>query len=366
MPPAHDERFPGASAATIGCLCVRIEPVEDDSKIRAGWSRLAEASGRMFSTPEWIDTWWNHFGEGEKPRLLACLDSDDRLAAVAPMALGRIGPARVIRFAGHGPADALGPVCEADRKGDVFESLAGETKRHGIFLAERIPADTEGLGKGTVELQREPSPTIDISAGWDAYLQSRSSNLRSQVRRKERKLQRENGLAYRLSDAERVDGDMEAMIRLHEARWGSEGAGAFDGPLAAFHRDFARLALERGWLRLWVAEVDSGEPIAVWYGFRFAGEEWYYQSGRDPAWERSSVGLVLLAHTIRAAAGDGVGLYRLLRGGESYKDRFATGDEPVVTVAASRSRLARSGLRLARAASKQPLLRRRMVRLTGA
>ena len=58
-----------------------------------------------------------------------------------------------------------------------------------------------------------------------------------------------------------------------------------------------RHALERGWLRLWVLEAD-GKAVAAWYGFRFAQIDWYYQSGRDPDWERQSVGFVLLAHTI--------------------------------------------------------------------
>ena len=103
----------------------------------------------------------------------------------------------------------------------------------------------------------------------------------------------------------------------------------------SFHREFARCAFERGWLRLWFLEID-GDPVAAWYGFRFGEAESYYQSGRDPAWDRSSVGLVLLAHTIREAMGDGMREYRLLRGGESYKDRFATADPGLQTVARPR------------------------------
>src|SRR5947207_293111 len=76
--------------------------------------------------------------------------------------------------------------------------------------------------------------------------------------------------------------------------------------------------------------------VAAWYGVRFGGAESYYQSGRDPDWERSSVGLVLLAHTMEQAMNDGMGEYRLLRGGETYKDRFATGDPGVETVAVGR------------------------------
>ena len=127
---------------------------------------------------------------------------------------------------------------------------------------------------------------------------------------------------------------------------------------AAFHQEFAGIALEHGWLRLWLAEID-GRTVAAWYGFRYGGAEWYYQSGRDPAFERHSLGLVLLAHTIREAMNDGVREYKLLRGGEAYKDRFATDDQGLQTVAVGRCVLGRAVSRAVPAAAR---LRRRLRR----
>ena len=72
--------------------------------------------------------------------------------------------------------------------------------------------------------------------------------------------------------------------------------------------------------------------MAAWYGLRFGGADWYYQLGRDPAFDRESVGFVLLAHTIREAVADGMGEYRFGRGGESYKYRFATDDPGLETI----------------------------------
>ena len=146
---------------------------------------------------------------------------------------------------------------------------------------------------------------------------------------------------------------MASLFLLHEERWGDEGSGAFDSVRQAFHLDFARAALERGWLRLWIAEID-GRAVAAWHGFRFGGSEWYYQSGRDPEWERSSIGLVLMAHTLRAAIEDGMDSYRLLRGGETYKERFATGDVGVDSVAVPASGLGRAAILAARAAVDLP------------
>ena len=118
-------------------------------------------------------------------------------------------------------------------------------------------------------------------------------------------------------------------------------------------------------LRLWVLEAD-GAAVAAWYGFRYAQTESFYQSGRDPAWSSQSVGFVLLAHTIREAANDGMEEYRFLRGGEAYKDRFADGDAPVETVLMGAGRPMRATVSAAIAAQHRlPDLRRTLKRLAG-
>jgi CelD/BcsL family acetyltransferase involved in cellulose biosynthesis len=320
----------------------------DLMSLRDDWSALAAAGDNIFSTWEWADCWWRHYGGERRALPLACVDADGRTAAILPLCVERRGPLRIARFIGHGPADELGPVCApADRPAALSllpDARAAASEPWSVLLAERLAAD---LGwtplPGARTLRHESSPLVDVAGlDWDGYLATRSTNFRGQVRRKERKLQREHGLSYRLcDDPERLDDDLDTLFALHDQRWGEEGSGAFDAVRQAFHRDFARIALQRGWLRLWVAEVD-GRPVAAWHGFRYAGSELYYQSGRDPEWERASVGLVLMAHTLRSAIEDGMDSYRLLRGGEAYKDRFATADVGVDTIAVPASGLGRA------------------------
>lgn len=81
-----------------------------------------------------------------------------------------------------------------------------------------------------------------------------------------------------------------------------------------------------------MSALSDGRPAAAWYGLRFAGVESFYQSGRNPADERGSVGFVLLAHTIREAINDGCSEYRFLRGSEAYKSRFTIADDGLQTV----------------------------------
>lgn len=346
---------------------LRLEAADGFEELESVWRGLAERSSNLFSTWEWATAWWRHYGAGRPLLLTVCRDDAGEAVAILPLYLAFRRPIRVARMVGHGPSDQLGPVGAGGEPG-VAAALAGSGRQLGwdVLLAERLPGATgQAQALGGQPIAHESSPTIAIEGlTWDEYLAQRSSNFRSQVRRKERKLIRDHGLAYRLSDDPgRLDADLDALFELHRARWREEGSGALDGTREAFHRDFAALALARGWLRLWMAEVD-GRAIAAWYGFRFGGADWYYQFGRDPEWDQSSIGLVLLAHTVREAIADGQCEYKLLRGGEGYKDRFATGDPGIDTVALARGPAGHAAVAAARAglALPQPL-RGRLTRM---
>jgi CelD/BcsL family acetyltransferase involved in cellulose biosynthesis len=348
-----------------------LERIDDLASVREEWTELAERAGNVFATWEWADAWWRVYGE-ERPLLVTgCRDEDGRLVAVLPLYMSTRRPVRTLRFLGHGPADQLGPVCAPEDRIAVADALkrllTDEFEAWDLLLAERLaPAEGWSGALGGRVVHREESPTLLIAGrSFEEFLASRSKNFREQVRRRDRKLRREHEVELRLTAADRLEADLDTLFRLHAARWSEGESNALAGPRERFHRDFASRALERGWLRLWVLEAD-GAPRAAWYGFRFAQMDWYYQSGRDPEWERESVGFVLMSHTIRQAFDDGVTEYRLLRGGEEYKGRFASDDPGLETLALPRGLMGRGAIAAAAAArSMPPALRRRAIKLAG-
>src|SRR3954464_8038096 len=100
-----------------------LELVDDARTLRADWSALAERSRNVFATPEWAETWREHYAPRAQLRLPACrAPGADRgflrcgvrpgaLRALWPHYVAARGPVRVARLAGHGPADELGPAC---------------------------------------------------------------------------------------------------------------------------------------------------------------------------------------------------------------------------------------------------------------
>jgi CelD/BcsL family acetyltransferase involved in cellulose biosynthesis len=322
---------------------VSLEPVASFEDVRDAWDTLALAAGNPFGTREWAESWWRQYGDGRRLELRLVRAPDGRAAALLPLYRGDRGPVPLLRFLGHGAADQLGPVCAPDDHplaAAALRQAAAELPPYGLLVAERLPA-VEGLAGslGGATLKHEATPELRIDGqSWDAWLATKSRNFRDQARRMERRLAKTHDLRFRLADAATLTDDLGTLFDLHDKRWEAEGGSdAFDPTRRAFHRSFAADALRRGWLRLWIAEVD-GAPGAAWYGFRYAGREWYYQLGRDPQWDKHKIGFVLLVHTIRSAFEDGMATYHFGLGQEPYKDRFSTGDPGLVTVAVGRPR----------------------------
>jgi CelD/BcsL family acetyltransferase involved in cellulose biosynthesis len=322
-----------------------LERVATLDEARPGWDELAEASRNPFATFEWAETWWRHFGRDRPLALHRVRTADGRLAAILPLYRADRGPLRLLRFVGHGPADQLGPICAPGDRPLAAEALRAIAAAHprGLLLAERLAGD-EGLAPlvGGRHLRHESSPVLDTEGlGWDEWLKTKSSNFRGQVRGRERKLAREHEIEFRCTESgDAVERDFDRFLALHDLRWATGESAAFAGARGAFHREFARKAFDRGWLRLWFL-VAGGREVASLYCLRYAGSDWYYQGGRDPAWNRERVGFVLLTRTIRSAFDDGLDHFRFGLGDEEYKERFAARDPGLDTAVLGKDALTR-------------------------
>lgn len=338
--PVHQELAPRDLERIVAAVrgpgrrtdALRVELVESLDELREDWTNLAERADNVFATWEWASTWWRHFGAGRPLSIVACRSTDGRLRAILPLYQYAKLPVRIVRYIGHGAGDQLGPVCAPDDRLVTARAIRRALRmlKADLLLADHHAGDESwsALCGGRV-LTTVGAPVLHCEGrDWEQVLAGFSSNLRQQVRRLERKLQREHGLVYRQGG---VDGDlaqdMETLFALHSDRW-EAGDTQFTGAHLAFHRDFAAVAHERGWLRLWFMEAD-GRTVAAWHGFRFRDVEYYYQAGRDPNWKGPAIGFALLAHSIRAGVEDGVREYRFLRGEQPFKYRFANGDPGV-------------------------------------
>ncbi|QWC84968.1 GNAT family N-acetyltransferase [Nocardioidaceae bacterium] len=310
------------------------------------WSDLALASQNVFATPEWLETWWRHYGSGEIVSV-----HDDRVVLPLHVTGGLV---RQLRFIGSGQSDQLGPVCAPEHLPHAIDMLMDVAAREkvDVVLVQDVPVQDECWDRlhGTrLRLTASPVTCFDerfndpgeaeVKDGveaWERFVASRSRNTRGQLRKKPDRLRSEFAdVAYRLADVSTVHGDLDRLLELHEDRWEGETPLASE-QLQAFLHDFVDVARERGWLRLTSLELD-GTVRAAQLDFRYGDHESCYQVGRDPAYDEHSLGYVLMAHCMEAAVADGAREFRFLRGNESYKYRFATHHGDVHGLAVART-----------------------------
>jgi CelD/BcsL family acetyltransferase involved in cellulose biosynthesis len=180
-------------------------------------------------------------------------------------------------------------------------------------------------------------PILRLPASEEAFLAGRSRNYRKKMGEFSRKCSRELGAHVRTSEtAQELDHDMQRLVVLHGRRWRGRSKAFRTREYKALHETFSRRCLEQGWVRLMSLETKSG-PVAFLYCFAYDTRYYYYQAGRDPAFERYRVGLVLMDHAIRRAIGEGARIFDFLTGQEPYKYRWADAEARSVRVVAWRT-----------------------------
>jgi CelD/BcsL family acetyltransferase involved in cellulose biosynthesis len=331
----------GAGILTRPATPLKVEVVDRLDALRVDWTRLGAASGNLFAAWEWNELWWRHYGRGRTLRV-AVLQQDTEIGAIVPLFQWSLSPLRIVRLIGHGHGDLLGPIC---RRGDAEISaqalrLALAAVPHDVFIGDWVAGDRDWAGAlGGRVVRRTGYPILRLPESWDAFLTSLSTRFRKSARNLRNRLERKHEVSFRYTDSATLEGDLDALFRLHRARFGAHACN-FCGEHEAFQREFAALALERGWLRLLLLEVD-GEPVSAELGFVFQNSYFSYQGGRDPGWDRDSVGFLLDVESIRRTLEEGAAEYRFLGGEEDYKYRFPTEDPRLETVAVPASRRGR-------------------------
>jgi len=349
--------------------------VTDDAGLAAlepTWRALfeADAEATPFQSWEWLSAWRRHLGGG-RPWVLVARRSGDPVALL-PLAVSRYRgtPLRQVRFMGAPLSDFQDQVAAGGERA----ATAALFLRH---LARRRAAwdlcDLNDLRAGSAlpaaqareDLRAETvfhrvCPVIPLGATFDGFIKSLGKNMRSNVGRRRRQLEKQFQTVFDLASAETLPEALEELFALHNGRWRKRGAsGAFATPaVQAFHHEVARAFLQRGWLRLHRLRCD-GTTRAAFYCFSHRGRVYYYLSGFDDSVGKFSPGLVLMAQAIEHAIGEGARAFELLRGDESYKYAWKARDESTVRMILGhgglRSHLATDGHALERFLEHQGL-----------
>ncbi len=307
------------------------------------WTRLAHHSASPFVTYEWLSCWWTAFGRGEPRWLLVC-EEDGSLAAGALLEGDRGTALSSAANVHSGDWDAVAR--DERARMELWDALgnlgANCVTLHGIpedaGRADAAGAALRSAGYRIVQEQGALSPWLDLPATWEELMQRTSRNLRSQLGRRQRALEREGTLTLRtVADPAEVNQELERFLQLEASGWkGRAGTAILSDPRTErLYRDFAQAAASRGWLRIYSLELD-GQLIAGDYGCSFAGTGFLIKTAFSETHERFSPGVVLRAKILQAAIQEGLTSYDFLGGPEHYKQRWASALRPRVRIWAYR------------------------------
>jgi CelD/BcsL family acetyltransferase involved in cellulose biosynthesis len=298
---------------------MRIDLVTDLGRLARDWDDLAgELAAPPFLRPGWLELWWAAFGRGELVALTA-RDSGGRLRGVLPLVRRR----HTLAAPANDHTPWFGVVAHPDAT-DGLASALGDRGEPRVLLthldAETHRAVNESgrlvASRGTID-----SPRVDIDGTWTAYESSLGAGLRSDLRRRWR----------RVHEAGVVELDLDAPLTALEDGLQIEGSGWKDAAgtairsrpdTLAFYRGLAEWAAGRGLLRLCLLRID-GRPAAFHFNLLEHGVVYHLKGGFDPSFERLSPGRVLHHAALRAAWERGDRRYEFLGSPDRYKLQFA-------------------------------------------
>lgn len=300
------------------------------SATKEEWQNLVPScpTATPFQSWEWQSTWLKHYGRSRLPYLVTVREGRD-LVGLMPLLRTR-GPWNALRPMGLGPSDYLHPLAMKGFEEDVaMEILQALKTAKGIGLVDlhQIRSD-QPLAQLAIEQSEKPAIVqatclqLDLPATFEGYLATLGKSLRYDVRKLDKEPFKSGRAMIEEATAENVTRLLDIFFEQHKKRWAKRHLpGAFIGRAPAFQHEWARLAVEKGWLRLSVLWLDS-QPAGALYATAMGEACYFYQAGFDPAMSTVSPGTLLVAHTIRRAIEEGRARFDFLRGDEPYKRRW--------------------------------------------
>lgn len=325
---------------------LEIKAVTDLREFRSleeAWNRLAELDREQvaFHSHDWFDLWMRHFLKDDKLLiLLACQNGEIR--AIAPFLLKRDKfkgvPVRKIELIGNAysphRAFLLGSSGTQEKTEvllRIFQYLFREWRDWDVIDLCPLAEDQENylLLKKMVAENGWPYAEETCGENWyvdgidcsfKEYFEKRSSNFKHNLRQRKKKLLSLGDLEFRMvQNGIDVNGHMDIYYDVYERSWKKkEGIGP------TFHRDLARIAAEKGWLRLGFL-TSNGNPLSTHFGLICGGTAYLLKVAYDEEFGKFGPGNLMHYKTIEHLIDvDQVKLIDFGLGSEEYKKNWAS------------------------------------------
>ncbi len=341
-PPPSRKVANGENRAVRITVCRSWKQLEERTSAWEGILR-ENPSLSIFSTPEWLGSWWKAFGSNKQMMALAFSTESGAPVGLAPFYLGysqspifgRLGSLRLIGD-GSGDSDNLDLIIRPGIEGPCVQAFLrwlANRQDWDVCSLNTLPEDSAAgrhlmheikAAKWPFVLGNCPNSTIHLPATWQLYLESVSPDFRPLLTRYPRRLaQRYNVRIRRCEKPDDIPRGLEILFSLHTKRWNmANQPGSFDSQeRRQFYVQLAESFLEKDWLELWLLEL-NGTAAAAQFCFRFGDTVYILQEGFDPGFAADKVGYALRAAMLQHFIAAGTKRYDFLGGLATHKQKW--------------------------------------------
>lgn len=314
-------------------------------QIRPRWNSILHENHLLtiFSTPEWLESWWKAYGAGKELMSLTFKDEGGAVVGIVPLYRellwewfeGRLHGLRLVGD-GSGDSDNLDvPVQQGYERAVANAVIAwlGQQANWAVCRFDTLPRNSRVFRPLVDEVTSRrwphnvtgvPQWHIPLPHTWEAYLERLSPEFRPLLTRYPRRLlSRYCCEVVRCSTPADLQIYLPVLFELHQRRWRQVGKpGSFSSAdRRRFYEYMAAAFLRRGWLEFWILKLNS-TPAAAQFCFRYGNSVYLLQEGFDPRYAKDKVGYALRARMLQHYIHCGIERYDFLGGTQAYKQKF--------------------------------------------
>lgn len=320
----------------------KISSKKDFYNLRNDWNDLLSKSesNNIFLTWEWLYNWWEIFGYDKELKILL-VKEDNKLIGIAPLYLSKDKKNIYhIKFLGstHVGSDYLDFILQKGREYEIIFKILEYLDLNGNEWQIINLVDISAQSKSVKLIHKFSNnnfyllikkhnicPYISLPDSYDLFLNSLSSNMRYNIKKKRYKFKNEFGGHFVIiKDKAELDKSIEHLVKLNLSRTRMKNMKSpfSDKQFFQFHNNLIKSVFDKGWIRLCFLKVKD-KFIACLYIFKYNQKYYYYQSGFDSEWAKLSPGFLLFSYCIENAILEGIKEFDFLRGREEFKYRWA-------------------------------------------
>ncbi len=333
-----------------------INQIDNLAPLAPQWRDLLRETshGSFFQSLEWLQAYWEHYGEDQRLRVLVVEEGGD-VTGIVPLAvvpeMTRVGKVYSLTYPLHDWGWSYGPIGR-DPSGALEAALehVRETPRDWETLDLRWAGPGNSLEEITQQAMQKKgfqgigntwceTAYVDLSDGWDAYWKTRPTKVRNNHSRQYRRSEELGDLQYiryRPRGLEYGDGDpnwemYDGAVELASRTWqgaSETGTTLSHDSVADFFRQTHRLAAEAGALDMNMLKLD-GEPVAFGYNYHAHGYVFGLRIGYSPDHPKVGLGNALYMNMFRDGAERGDHTFDMGPGTLERKRHLMTGRRAV-------------------------------------